>query len=85
MDDEHNACIADFGLARIFGESGFTTKSVSGTWRWMAFELIEFSDEEEIIPQVTFESDVWAFSMTVLEVRRTLSIHYPSVSSILFC
>jgi serine/threonine protein kinase len=74
VNDEHTACIADFGLARILGESGFTTKSVSGTWRWMAFELIEFSDEEESIPPVTFESDVWAFGMTVLEVRQVFSV-----------
>jgi len=69
VDDEHNACIADFGLARILGETGFTTKSVGGTCRWMAYELVELSDEEEeCVPQVTMESDVWAFGMTVLEI-----------------
>lgn len=69
VNDEHTACIADFGLARILGESGFTTKSVGGTWRWMAYELVELSEEEEeIVPQVTVQSDVWAFGMTVLEI-----------------
>ena len=69
MNDEHQACIADFGLSRILGESGFTTKSVAGTCRWMAYELVELSDEEEeSVPQVTMASDIWAFGMTVLEV-----------------
>jgi len=69
VNDEHEACIADFGLSRILGESGFTTKSVAGTCRWMAYELVELSDEEdESIPQVTMASDIWAFGMTVLEM-----------------
>jgi serine/threonine protein kinase len=68
VNDKSTACIADFGLARVLGESGFTTKTVGGTWRWMAYELVGL-DEEESIPQVTMESDIWAFGMTVLEVR----------------
>ena len=69
MNDERQACIADFGLSRILGESGFTTKSVAGTCRWMAHELVELSDgEEESVPQVTAASDIWAFGMTILEV-----------------
>jgi len=36
----------------------------------MAWELIaSFNEEEENVPQVTAASDVWAFAMTVLEVR----------------
>jgi serine/threonine protein kinase len=67
VDDEHEARIADFGLARILGESGFTTKTVSGTYRWMAPELLE--PEGVRVPQVTMASDVWAFGITALEVR----------------
>ena len=70
MNDKHEACLADFGLSRVLGESGFTTKSVGGTSRWMAWELIaSFNEDEENVPQVTAASDVWAFAMTVLEVR----------------
>jgi serine/threonine protein kinase len=72
VSDDHEAYIADFGLSRILGESGFTTKSVSGTYRWMAPELL--APEGEYVPQVTTASDVWAFGMTVLEVRFSVRI-----------
>jgi hypothetical protein len=50
--------------------SGFTTKQVGGTCRWMAYELIYDDDEEdEEPPRLTRETDVWAFGMTILEVR----------------
>lgn len=71
VNDERRACISDFGLSRILEVTGFTTKSVGGTCRWMAQELIAPSDDDddEIIPQVTTESDVWAFAMTAIEVN----------------
>ena len=85
MNDEHKACIADFGLARILGETGFTTKSIGGTCRWIAYELVDLSDEEEeCVPQVTMESDVWAFGMTVLEVRSAVWIIAPEVLFVLY-
>jgi len=70
VNDEYEACITDFGLSRVLGESGFTTKSICGTCRWMACELITPSneEEEETIPQITTATDVWAFGMTVLEI-----------------
>ena len=50
--------------------SGFTTKQVGGTCRWMAYELIYDDDDEEEEPtRLTRETDVWAFGMTILEVR----------------
>jgi len=66
VNDEHEVRIADFGLSRILGEPGFTTKSVGGTYRWMAPELL--APGEESVPQVTMASDVWAFGMTVIEI-----------------
>jgi len=72
VNDDQDACISDFGLSRILEVTGFTTTSVGGTCRWMARELIappEPEDEEESTPRVTTESDVWAFAMTVLEVK----------------
>jgi len=88
VNDEHKACIADFGLARILGETGFTTKSIGGTCRWIAYELIDLSDEEEeCVPQVTMESDVWAFGMTVLEILtgRLPFFYFKSDLSVIRC
>lgn len=74
MNDAGEACISDFGLSRILETSGFTTKGAGGTCRWMAYELMvppddyEEDEEEEYIPQPTLKSDLWAFSMTALEV-----------------
>lgn len=79
MNDEHEACLTDFGLARILETSGFTTKSVGGTCRWMAYELIApCYDDEECIPQVTVSTDIWAFGMTALEVGSPLPFHHRS-------
>lgn len=69
INDNGEACLTDFGLSRILQTSGFTTKTSSGTWRFMALELIE-GEDEETLPKVTKASDVWAFAMTVLEVCR---------------
>jgi serine/threonine protein kinase len=41
-------------------------------WRWKAFELMTAS-LEETTTRVTIETDVWAFSMTVIEVRASAS------------
>ena len=74
MSDTGEARISDFGLSRILETSGFTTKGVGGTCRWMAYELIVSPDNygedgEEYVPQPTIASDVWAFGMTALEVH----------------
>jgi serine/threonine protein kinase len=69
MNNEHQACIADFSLSSILGELGFTMKLVAETCQWMVYELVELSDEEEeSVPQVTTASDIWAFGITILEV-----------------
>jgi serine/threonine protein kinase len=79
IDDDGNACLTDFGLSRILGTTGFTTKTGSGTQRFMAPELIPLGEHLELIPleehgalpipRVTTASDVWAFSLLVIEVR----------------
>lgn len=71
IDDNGQVKVADFGLSRILKTSGFTTKTASGTLRWMALELYETSEgeEEESAPRVTMEADVWALAMTIVEVR----------------
>jgi len=69
VNDEHKACISDFGLSRILEASGFTTTSVGGTYRWMAYELIAYEFDGLSVPKITKATDTWAFGMTVVEVR----------------
>jgi serine/threonine protein kinase len=64
IDDDGRVSLIDFGLSRILKISGFTTK-ISGTIRYMAVELLEAED----VAKVTAPTDVWAFAMTVIEVR----------------
>ncbi|KAF8680700.1 hypothetical protein AX14_004496 [Amanita brunnescens Koide BX004] len=66
INDNGRACLSDFGLGRLMEVSGFTTKQVGGTCRWMAYELIYDDDEEPT--QQSRETDMWAFGMTILEV-----------------
>ncbi|TFK44943.1 kinase-like domain-containing protein [Crucibulum laeve] len=72
VNDQQQATLTDFGLSRMLETSGFTTKTVGGTCRWMAYELLapceDDDDDEEFTPPLTTESDVWAFGMTVLEI-----------------
>jgi len=75
IDDNGEVRLTDFGLSRILQTSGFTTKTASGTLRYMAPELVEIceesaeeEEEEESAPRVTVGTDVWAFGMTVTEV-----------------
>ncbi|KDQ58801.1 hypothetical protein JAAARDRAFT_47124 [Jaapia argillacea MUCL 33604] len=66
--------LCDFGRARVMTMEGFTASIVAGTIRYMAPELIPSDEDESILPEevklpkVTFESDVYAFSMLALEV-----------------
>jgi serine/threonine protein kinase len=78
VNDEFDACITDFGLSRILEVSGFTTKSVGGTCRWMAYELIAYEFHRNPTPKVTADTDIWAFGMTVLEVGSSV-MHFLSV------
>jgi Protein tyrosine and serine/threonine kinase len=44
-------------------------------WRWKADELMAAGlNDEDSVPQLTVATDVWAFGMTVLEVRFSTSI-----------
>lgn len=74
IDDYGDAKLSDFGISRMLESRGFTTKTVAGTVRWMALELLLDEDEtsEDAIP-VTVESDVWSFGMTILEVSMQIN------------
>ena len=86
--------MADFGLAVVIDESTArnTTCRGEGTTRWMAPELLYpelFGFTDKQLP--TKSTDIYAFGMTILEVRtllhpsetqRHLPIGYNGVSSI---
>jgi len=61
------ACICDFGLSIVVGEITETTASATltaqGSARWLAPELIE-----GLITSPSFHSDVYSFSMAILEL-----------------
>ncbi|TEB37673.1 kinase-like protein [Coprinellus micaceus] len=80
VNDDGHACLADFGLSRILEVRGFTTKSSGGTCRWMAYELVvppeDEEDNDDYVPPLTRETDVWAFGMTILQVVLTGSVPY---------
>ena len=69
------AYIADFGLATLT-ESGFATtiagKSIMGTPRWLAPELIPHA---EVKRRHTFASDIYAFALVCYEVSY-IFIHF---------
>ena len=54
-------------------------------WRWKAPELMKVSlnDEGEISPQMAETTDVWAFSMTVIEVRISASISHSALGKLM--
>lgn len=72
IGDDGEVRLTDLGLARILEVSGFTTRTPSSTFRFMAPELVPLEEQAEMpIPRVTAATDVWAFSMCVIEVRLT--------------
>lgn len=71
IGDDGNAKLSDFGISRMLESRGTTTKTIGGTVRWMARELILPDEDEEddcAAAPVTCQTDVWSFGMTVLEV-----------------
>lgn len=74
MDDDGNVKIADFGLSRInIIRTRATMASGRGTVRWQAPELLFSADDaDEDLDEdghVTMMSDMFAFGMTLYEVR----------------
>ena len=67
IDDNGNARLSDFGLSRVLESTGLTTKSMDGTHRWMAYELM-CSDDPEQDGTLTTASDIWSLGCTVIEL-----------------
>ncbi|KAK9151920.1 hypothetical protein Syun_010229 [Stephania yunnanensis] len=63
LDDEMNAKISDFGMARLFGvdQTHQKTKRVAGTFGYMAPEYV-------IKGIISMKSDVYSFGVLVLEI-----------------
>ncbi|KAK9133575.1 hypothetical protein Scep_013103 [Stephania cephalantha] len=63
LDDEMNAKISDFGMARLFGvdQTHQKTKRVAGTFGYMAPEYV-------INGIISMKSDVYSFGVLVLEI-----------------
>jgi len=78
INDNLQASLTDFGLARILHESGFTTVTTHVTWQFTAPELLVTAKDEPI--PVTEASDVWAFAMTVVEVL-TGCLPFPNIKN----
>lgn len=80
VDNSGSALLCDFGLARIKADMTSRTRTgnarVSGSRNWMAPELLSGS-------LVSPRSDMYAFGMTVYEVR-TFS-HFPQLAQLRPC
>lgn len=61
LDNNHDAHLGDFGLARLLKGEGSVTTNLNGTLGYMAPEL-------SFTGRATPESDVYSFGMVVLEV-----------------
>ena len=68
ISDKGEALVADFGLTFVIDHAQFTTHKLAGPARWTAPELLDFDEDGPEFPH-SFESDIFAFGMTVLEVR----------------
>ncbi|KDQ57963.1 hypothetical protein JAAARDRAFT_69304 [Jaapia argillacea MUCL 33604] len=67
VDDSEKPRICDFGLLPIIEQSKLSSAKTAGNCRWMAPEIMNPPDEEES-PPFTKASDIYAFSMTTLEI-----------------
>ncbi len=66
VSPEGTALLTDFGISRMDALSaGYTTRSVGGSTRWQAFELLDIKNDGSPAPTHTKMTDVWAFGMTV--------------------
>lgn len=77
IDNKQQPVIADFGLTFVIDHGAFTTNKIAGPARWTAPEILDPPGEHEDVPPYSHASDVFAFGMTMIEVRPFLSINYP--------
>ena len=84
INQEGNACLADFGLLTIFSDPKYATASSlsadAGTTRWMSPELLNPAQFDLPHGQPTKESDCYALGMVILEVLSG-QVPFPNDSS----
>jgi hypothetical protein len=68
VNDVGEACLSDIGVSKMPFPLDWTQPFGTRSARWMAPELIAPSDESEDDYPVTCQTDVYSFSMTVMEV-----------------
>jgi serine/threonine protein kinase len=69
VSDDIHALLCDFGLSKFADEQTTTAYKGAGTERWMAPELYDGDPK-------TFESDVYAFGITIYQVTRRVHPMY---------
>ena len=69
IDNKQNPVIADFGLTFIIDHGEFTTNKIAGPARWTAPEILDPPEDCENEPPYSQASDIFAFGMTMIEVR----------------
>ena len=79
INDSGWACLTDFGLSSIaiLGCTESSAHGPCGTFRWTAPELLRLTETQPNPP--TKNSDIYAFAMVAIEVRRVQSIPLSSV------
>ncbi|KAG2107360.1 kinase-like domain-containing protein [Suillus cothurnatus] len=63
------ACLADFGLSTIIKEfigTSYFTSTIQGNARWVAAELFEISENDELL--LSTECDIYSFGSITLQV-----------------
>ncbi|KAG1884464.1 kinase-like domain-containing protein, partial [Suillus subluteus] len=73
------ACLADFGLSTIILEfvgTSYFTSSIRGNVRWVAAELCEVSEDDEV--SLSTECDIYSFGSITLQVL-TCKVPYYNV------
>lgn len=70
ISDDDEALLGDFGLSKLNESATISALKGSGSVRWQAPELLDEGAK-------TFQSDVYAFGMTIVEVSTPLFILEP--------
>lgn len=66
VSDQARALLCDFGLTKFATSGTSTALKSAGSPRWQSPELWESNSSK------TYQSDVYAFGMTIAEVRKTM-------------
>ncbi|KAG8746041.1 hypothetical protein FRC10_006380 [Ceratobasidium sp. 414] len=87
IKDDLTACLSDLGLARSSTEVTITNLRGNGSTRYMSPEILLTDDAQGIqkTPVKTLESDIFAFGLVIREVRRFVSLLFPTCNVTHIC